>query len=65
MNIKLYTYYGAPDVWIDYSEFGGELDINAIYSGSDPQRVDMTDFMAEDVIKHAFSRIRTDYAERI
>lgn len=63
MNIKLYTYYGAPDVWLDYSDVDGELYINSIYSGSDPQRVDITDFVSDSVLVHAEQRMAEDWNE--
>lgn len=64
MNIKLYTYHGAPDLWLDYSEWDGEFSINSIYSGTDSARVDITDFLSDSVIQHANDRMAQDYAER-
>lgn len=64
MNIKLYTYYGAPDIWLDYSEIDGEFYINSIYSGTDTARVDITDFLSDSVLAHANERMAQDYSER-
>jgi hypothetical protein len=65
MNIKLYTYHGAPDLWLDYSEWDGEFYINSIYSGSDPKRLDITDFVSDSVMARAMSRMVEDYHERV
>ena len=63
MNIKLYTHFGAPDIWLDYSYMDGEFYINAIYSGSDAERVDFTDFISDSVLAHAEMRMAEDYQE--
>lgn len=65
MNIKLYTYYGAPDLWLDYSEIDGEFYINSIYSGTDKERLDITDFVSDSVMAHAEKRMAEDYNERV
>jgi hypothetical protein len=65
MNIKLYTYYGAPNLWLDYSEIDGEFYINAIYSGTDMERLDIADFVSDSVLAHAEKRMAEDYSERV
>lgn len=65
MNIKLYTHYGASDIWLNYAEsLNGELYIVSIYSGSDPKRVDITDFLSDSVIAHARECMAQDYNEK-
>lgn len=63
MNIKLYTYHGAPNIWLDYSYIDGEFYINSIYSGSDKERVDFTDLLSDSVIAHAEDKMRQDWQE--
>jgi hypothetical protein len=48
---------------VSYSEWGGELCIDAIYVGSDPERVDITDFLSDSVIGYANDRIAEDWQE--
>lgn len=63
MNIKLYTYFGAPDIWLDYSYMDGEFYINSIYSGSDKERIDFTELLSDSVITRAEMRMKQDYQE--
>lgn len=63
MNIKLYNHFGATDLWASYSEWGGELQLESIYIGSDPKRVDLIDFMSDSVIDHASKVIEQDWQE--
>lgn len=65
MNIKLYKYYGADDLWVSYSEWGGELEIDSIYLGSDPSRTNLCDYMSDSVMSHANERIKEDWQESL
>lgn len=63
MNVKLYPHYGAVDLWISYSEWSGDLQLDSIYLGSDPQRTDLIDFLSDSVLAHADSVMREDWNE--
>ena len=63
MNVKLYNHFGSADLWAEYSEWGGELQLESIYLGSDPKRTDLIDFLSDSVLDHANSVINQDWIE--
>ena len=65
MNVKLYKHFGSDDLWLTYSEWGGELQLESIYLGSDPKRTDLIDYLSGSVIAHAEEVMREDWHESI
>ena len=63
MNVRLYNHHGSTDLWATYSEWDGELQLESIYLGSDPARVDLIDFLSESVLDHANEVIAQDWVE--
>jgi hypothetical protein len=51
------------DLWVDYSDTWGEPEINSIYVGSDPERVDIFDLLKNSVINTAREAMHQDWAE--
>ena len=50
-------------IWIEYSDYDGELEIDAIYLDSDKNRTDVYDYLSKDVIDKAYESIREDWEE--
>ena len=63
MNVRLYNHHGSVDLWASYSEWDGELQLESIYLGSDPARIDLIDFMSDSVLDHANEVIAQDWVE--
>ena len=63
MNIKLYKHYGADDLWLEYSEWDGEIEIDSIYIGSDPKRTNLCDYLSDSVMSHALEQAKQDWLE--
>ena len=63
MNVRLYNHHGSVDLWVTYSEWDGELQLESIYLGSDPARIDLIDFMSDSVLDHAEAVIHQDWIE--
>lgn len=62
MNVLIKGLHNA-DLWVSYSNNDGELDIDSIYLGTDPERQDLYDFLSDSVIEKADSTMREDFAE--
>lgn len=50
-------------LWIEYANYDGELQIDAIYLHTDPNKTDIYDYLTESVLEKADSSMREDYAE--
>ena len=50
-------------LWISYSDYDGELEIESIYVDSDKERTNIFDYLSDDVLEKADSSMREDYAE--
>ena len=61
-NIKIKQLFEI-DLWVDYSDTWGEPEINSIYVGSDPERVDLYDLLSESVINTAHEAMMQDWHE--
>ena len=58
------TIKGIQDkIWIEYSDYDGELEIDAIYLDSDKNRTDIYDYLSKDIIDKAYDSIREDWEE--
>ena len=61
-NIKIKQLFEI-DLWVNYSDTWGEPEINAIYVGSDPERVDLYDLLSESVLQKAHEDMWQDWRE--
>ena len=50
-------------LWISYTDYDGELEIESIYVDSDKERTNIFDYLSDDVLEKADSSMREDYAE--
>lgn len=50
-------------LWVSYSNYSGELEIDSIYLDSDPERTDIYDYLSFSVVEKAYSSMREDWAE--
>ena len=50
-------------LWISYTDYDGDPEINSIYVGSDNERTNIYDYLSADVLEKANSSMREDYAE--
>ena len=50
-------------LWIEYENYSGELQINAIYLDQDRNKVDIYDYLSESVLEKADTSMREDWAE--
>ena len=50
-------------LWVSYSNYSGELEIDSIYLDSDPERTDIYDYLALSVLEKADSSMLEDWAE--
>lgn len=50
-------------LWIEYANYDGELQINAIYLDQDRNKTDLYDYLSESVLEKADESMREDFAE--
>lgn len=50
-------------LWIEYENYAGELQINAIYLDQDRNKTDLYDYLSESVLEKADESMREDFAE--
>lgn len=50
-------------LWILYSDYGGDPEIDSIYVDSDKERTNIYDYLAPDVLEKADLSMREDWAE--
>ena len=50
-------------IWVKYSNYSGELEIESIYIDSDSEQVDIYDYLSQSVLEKADSSMREDWAE--
>ena len=50
-------------LWISYTDYDGELEIDSIYIDSDKERTNLFDYLSADVLEKADVSMREDYAE--
>ena len=63
-NVKIQGLYAA-NLWVEYNEYRGEIQVDSIYIGSDPEREDIYDFVSDRVKELADETMREDWAETI
>lgn len=50
-------------LWIEYENYSGELQIDAIYLDQDRNKTDIYDYLSESVLEKADESMREDWAE--
>ena len=50
-------------LWISYTDYDGELEIESIYVDSDKERTNIFDYLSADVLEKADVSMRKDWAE--
>ena len=50
-------------LWVSYSNYGGDIEIDSIYIDSDKERTDIYDYLSQSVLEKADSSMREDWAE--
>jgi len=50
-------------LWVSYSNYGGDIEIDSIYIDSDKERTDIYDYLSQSVLEKADSSMRKDWAE--
>ena len=50
-------------LWVAYSNYGGDIEIDSIYLDSDANRTDIYDYLSQSVLEKADSSMREDWAE--
>ena len=50
-------------LWIEYENYDGELQINAVYLDQDRLKTDIYDYLSESVLEKADTSMREDFAE--
>ena len=50
-------------LWVSYSNYSGELEIDSIYLDSDPERTDICDYLSWSMLEKAYTTMREDWAE--
>lgn len=50
-------------LWVSYSNYGGDIEIDSIYVNSDKDRTDIYDYLSQSVLEKADSSMREDWAE--
>jgi len=50
-------------LWVSYSNYSGELEIDCIYLDSDPERTDIYDYLSLSMLEKAYTAIMEDFAE--
>ena len=63
-NVKIQGLYAA-NLWVEYNEYSGEIQVDSIYIGSDPEREDIYDFVSDRVKELADETMREDWAETL
>ena len=63
-NVKIQGLYAA-NLWVEYNEYSGEIQVDSIYIGSDPDREDIYDFVSDRVKELADETMREDWAETL
>ena len=63
-NVKIQGLYAA-NLWVEYNEYCGEIQVDSIYIGSDPEREDIYDFVSDRVKELADETMREDWAETL
>ena len=63
-NVKIQGLYAA-NLWVEYNEYRGEIQVDSIYIGSDPEREDIYDFVSDRVKELADETMREDWAETL
>ena len=50
-------------LWVKYSNYSGDLEIDSIYLDSDSDKVDIYDYLLPSVKEKAYKSMREDWAE--
>ena len=50
-------------LWVSYSNYGGDIEIDSIYIDSDANKTDIYDYLSQSVLEKADSSMREDRAE--
>lgn len=50
-------------LWVSYSNYGGDLEIDSIYIDSDVNKIDLYDYLSSSVKEKAYESMREDWAE--
>lgn len=50
-------------LWVSYSNYGGDIEIDSIYLDSDANRTDIYDYLSQSVLEKADSSMREDWSE--
>ena len=50
-------------LWVSYSNYSGDLEIDSIYVNSDNDRTDIYDYLSPSVKENAYESMREDWAE--
>ena len=50
-------------LWVSYSNYSGDLEIDSIYIDSDVNKTDIYDYLSSSVKEKAYESMREDWAE--
>lgn len=50
-------------LWVSYSNYGGDIEIDSIYIDSDVNKIDVYDYLSSSVKEKAYESMRKDWAE--